>query len=92
MIVTFSGVHFFKFNYLPALKKYYYNKSKEDLRILRNTILARKGREFKSEDLNKYFSNQSWYKVNKDYSDSLLTDFDKECINFIKGIEKEKLE
>ena len=90
MIITVRGVYFIKLNYLNYLKDYYSKKSTDELRIVRNTIFARKGRAFNSEDLQEYFSNQSWYKVNSNYSDSLLTDFDISCINFIKDIEKEK--
>lgn len=36
--------------------------SKSDLRIMRNTIYARHGYIFKSDDLTEYFSNFSWYK------------------------------
>lgn len=35
--------------------------SKEDLRILRNTIYAKYGYEFKSADLNEIFSKCDWY-------------------------------
>ena len=91
MVITVRGVYFIKLNYLNYLKDYYSKKSTDELRIVRNTIFARKGRAFNSEDLQEYFSNQSWYKVNSNYSDSLLTDFDISCINFIKGIEEEKL-
>lgn len=38
------------------------NCSCEELRILRNEIFARHGRKFKSEDLQKYFESQPWYK------------------------------
>lgn len=36
--------------------------SLEQLRIARNEIYARHGREFSSEDLKNYFSSKSWYK------------------------------
>ncbi|MCR5081464.1 MAG: YARHG domain-containing protein [Treponema sp.] len=35
--------------------------SKEDLRILRNTIYAKYGYKFKSQDLNEIFSKCDWY-------------------------------
>lgn len=35
--------------------------TKEELRIARNEIYARHGRTFKSDDLNQYFTEKSWY-------------------------------
>ena len=48
--------------------------SKEDLRILRNTIYARYGYKFRSKDLNELFSKTDWYspKVNPE-------NFDEDC-------------
>ncbi|MFL0075572.1 YARHG domain-containing protein [Tenacibaculum maritimum] len=37
-------------------------KTKEELRLIRNEIFARKGYVFKSEDLNTYYKTKSWYK------------------------------
>lgn len=47
--------------------------SKAQLRILRNTIYARHGRKFKSPDLQRYFSQFSWYypTVNEVYEHQL---------------------
>lgn len=36
-------------------------KTKEELRLIRNEIFARKGYVFKSDDLNIYFKTKSWY-------------------------------
>ncbi|HUF02628.1 MAG TPA: YARHG domain-containing protein [Aridibacter sp.] len=44
----------------------------EDLRILRNEIYARRGRIFKDEYLQGYFSSQSWYKPDPDFKDEML--------------------
>lgn len=40
--------------------------TKEELRILRNTIYAQNGYVFKSSDLNKYFKQFNWYMPNPD--------------------------
>jgi len=57
---------------------------KAELRIERNSIYAKYGREFKSEDLKNYFNSKSWYKINQEYSDSLISNEDRNTINLIK--------
>ncbi len=63
--------------------------SLRDLRLLRNTIYARRGRAFKSQILRDHFSGMSWYKVDANYSDKLLTANDTRNIALIKSIENE---
>ena len=61
-----------------------YGKTKADLRIMRNTIYAIHGYVFKSQELNRYFSKQSWYNPRKtDVSDE-LSSLEKRNIQFIK--------
>lgn len=67
------------------------------VRILRNEIFAKHGRKFNSPDLDKYFTKQDWYNINKNYHDSLLTNDEKKLIdefikleNFFKGTNKNK--
>jgi hypothetical protein len=62
--------------------------SRRDLRILRNTIFARHGRPFKSEILQQYFAQKEWYKVDKSYKDTDLTDVDKANIATIVKVEE----
>ena len=38
------------------------DRSSEELRLMRNTIYARAGREFKDPDLRDYFARQPWYR------------------------------
>jgi len=52
------------------LKKY----SKDDLRILRNSLIARYGLSFKDERLRKIYSNMPWYKPNPNISASEIID------------------
>ncbi len=59
----------------------------EDLRLLRNEIYARHGRIFKTKLLNDYFSEQSWYKPDPNYSDSMLTTIESENLKAIKEAE-----
>ena len=62
----------------------------KELRILRNEIFARYGRQFKTEWLQNYFNEQGWYKPNPNYSDSLLTENDIKNIKIIRSIEQKK--
>jgi hypothetical protein len=59
----------------------------EDLRLLRNEIYARHGRIFKTKVLNDYFSEQSWYQPDPNYSDSMLTAIESENLKAIKEAE-----
>lgn len=61
--------------------------NKQQLRILRNEILARHGYIFNSPDLKSLFSKQPWYKPNKDYKDDMLTAIDKQNIDIIASTE-----
>ena len=63
--------------------------SLRDLRLLRNTIYARRGRPFKSQILRDHFSGMDWYKVNTGYSDALLTKNDQRNIALIRSVENE---
>lgn len=63
--------------------------SLRDLRLLRNTIYARRGRTFKSQILRDHFAGMSWYKARPDYSDALLSKNDQRNIALIKSVENE---
>jgi hypothetical protein len=63
--------------------------SLRDLRLLRNTIYAKRGRPFKSEILAGHFKGMEWYKVRDDYSDKLLSQTDVRNIQLIKSVENE---
>lgn len=90
MVKTVKGLYFLKYDYLYLLSNYYEGKSKASLRILRNMIFAQYGRSFNSEDLNEYFKKETWYRLNSNYSDKMLSDFDKQCIRLIRDIESHK--
>jgi len=47
--------------------------NKEQLRILRNSIYAYHGYEFRSIDLQNYFNDQEWYKINNNFSENLFS-------------------
>lgn len=63
--------------------------SLRDLRLLRNTIYARRGRSFKSEVLRDHFSGMEWYRPRPDYTDKLLTANDVRNVALIKSVENE---
>jgi hypothetical protein len=62
-------------------------RSKAELRVMRNEVYARRGRVFQSADLNAYFSAKPWYQQNVNYSDSLLSDVDKENVRILQDRE-----
>jgi len=87
---NFLALTFFVLNESPLydeLHYFYYGwnaTTKSKLRILRNTVYARHGRSFDSEDLQIYFGGQTWYKKNINYTDSMLSSIDMKNIDFIK--------
>lgn len=62
-----------------------------ELKKVRNEIYARHGRAFVSQDMACYFATQSWYKVNPNYSEKLLSSLEISNAVFILNYEKERL-
>lgn len=58
------------------------------LKVARNEIYARHGRDFVHQDLQCYFATKSWYNVNPSYTDSLLTSTDNKNIATILAYEQ----
>ncbi|MBU8894370.1 YARHG domain-containing protein [Corallococcus sp. M34] len=63
--------------------------SLRDLRLLRNTIYARRGRPFKSKVLQAHFAQLGWYKLDPTYTDARLTENDQRNVNLIRSVENE---
>lgn len=64
------------------------------LRILRNSIFASYGLAFKDPELKEFFAGQDWYKVNPNFSESMLKPGEKKCVELIARVEnglKEKM-
>jgi hypothetical protein len=61
--------------------------SRRDLRILRNIVYARRGRAFRSELLNAYFSATDWYKPDSKYTEARLTKTDRNNVKLIQEAE-----
>ena len=62
--------------------------SKEDLRILRNTIYAKYGYIFKSKDLNDIFSKTEWYTPSEYFNEKTFSHLDDCFLEIIKLLEK----
>jgi len=65
--------------------------TKEELRILRNTIFAKYGYIFQSRDLIEHFNKFTWYVPQYNNVDEKLTRNDKYLIEIIRKIENEQL-
>lgn len=63
--------------------------SPRDLKLLRNTIFARKGRAFETPLVKGHFKTVQWYAPNPKYSDASLTDIDKKNVKLIQSLEKQ---
>jgi len=63
------------------------NLTKDGLRVLRNTIYAKYGCRFNSNDLSEYFMQFSWYKAEFLNVDDKLTEIDKKNILLIQLVE-----
>jgi hypothetical protein len=57
--------------------------SRADLRLMRNEIYARHGRQFASADLRSYFGAQPWYRPQASFREADLTTIEQYNISFI---------
>jgi len=80
-ILPFSGTRLVNTDDLKSLSPW-------ELKVARNEIYARYGRSFIHKDLSCFFSKQSWYVIDPDYSDNSLSDIDKSNISTILSYEK----
>ena len=65
-----------------------YNYSPSELRIIRNTIYAKKGYIFKDKNLGNYFKNKSWYHESIYNENQVpLTSRERKFINIVKTYE-----
>jgi hypothetical protein len=62
--------------------------SLNELRLLRNEIYARKGRQFQAVWLSQYFFSQPWYQPDESFKDEELTGPDKQNVETIVAYEK----
>ena len=66
--------------------------SPEDLKLLRGIIFGRHGRVFKDNDIKVYLEEQSWYKPNPEFKNSLLNDVERQNLDLIRIAEASKHE
>jgi hypothetical protein len=66
--------------------------SPEDLKLLRGIVFGRHGRVFKDNDIKVYLDEQSWYKPNPDFKNSLLNPTERQNLDIIRIAEASKHE
>ena len=64
----------------------------EDLKLLRGIIFGRHGRVFKDNDIKVYLEEQSWYKPNPDFKNSMLNATERQNLDVIRIAEASKHE
>lgn len=62
--------------------------SKQELRYAKNEIMARHGKIFTDESLDKYFSQKDWYKPRTDYSDTELSATERQNMEVLAASEE----
>jgi hypothetical protein len=62
--------------------------SLNELRLLRNEVYARHGRQFQAQWLSQYFYSQPWYQPDDNFKDEQLTGADKTNVETIVAYEK----
>jgi len=65
------------------------DRNAKELRFLRNEVYARRGRIFKDQELQGYFSKQAWYSPDKAYSDARLDADDLKMLQDVRTLEQE---
>src|SRR5215212_1518060 len=56
----------------------------EDLKLLRGIVFGRHGRVFKDGEIKSYLQEQSWYKPNPDFTNSMLNDTERRNLDLIR--------
>jgi hypothetical protein len=65
--------------------------TKEELRILRNTLFAKYGYIFQSKELSEHFNRFTWYKPQYSNVDGRLSENDRKIIEMIREVENEQI-
>ena len=64
----------------------------EDLKLLRGIVFGRHGRVFKDGEIKAYLEEQSWYKPNSEFKNSMLNDTERRNLDLIRIAEAAKHE
>ncbi len=62
----------------------------DDLKFLRGIVFGKHGRVFKDSDIKAYLENQSWYKPNPEFRNSMLNDVERNNLDVIRDAEARK--
>lgn len=71
----------------PISAQMLHGLSLNELRLLRNEVYARHGRQFQAQWLSQYFYSQPWYVVDENFKDEDLSGFDKQNVETIVAYE-----
>ena len=63
------------------------NLALDDLKFLRGIVFGKHGRVFKDADIKAYLENQSWYKPNLEFRNSMLNDVERKNLDVIRDAE-----
>lgn len=72
----------------PVTEEMLKGLSLHELRLLRNEVYARRGRQFRTEWLSQYFWSQPWYEAREDAAEPELSEVEKKNIETIVGYER----
>jgi len=73
----------------PISAQMLHGLSLNELRLLRNEIYARHGRQFQAPWLSQYFFSQPWYSPDENFKDEELSGFDKQNVETIVAYENQ---
>lgn len=63
--------------------------SRNEIKLIKAEILARHGYEFKTKELDDYFKQKSWYKIDEHFNANFLSTTEKQNIRFIMEYENQ---
>jgi len=89
---TMDGLKALDFSKTSLKQGQVQNLSPEDLKLVRGIIFGRHGRVFKDNDIKVYLEEQSWYKPNPDFKNSMLNTTERQNLDVIRIAEASKHE
>jgi hypothetical protein len=100
-LITASSLGVFAQDTMDGLKELDFSKTSikqaqaqplamEDLKLLRGIIFGRHGRVFKDNDIKGYLEEQSWYKPNPQFKNSMLNNTERQNLDVIRIAEASK--